>query len=139
MGRSLALALAGLVALALAGCAGSSPQSLTGMLTSDGARRKLDDERCQDYGFKRGTDAYANCRLKFEQIRGAADGEVPRARQDAVIEPTALSSGRKVYDTSECIGPVVMGGCKGSIFPNKAYHPTCHGEWLNGQCTGPMF
>lgn len=55
--------------------------------------------------------------------------------------PTSRSGaqGGKVYDRSECIGPVIMGRCEGSIIPNKAYHPTCHGTWLNGQCTGPMF
>ena len=47
--------------------------------------------------------------------------------------------GGKVYDVSECVGPVIMGRCQGSIIPNKAYHPTCYGTWLNGQCTGPLF
>jgi hypothetical protein len=46
---------------------------------------------------------------------------------------------RKVYDADECIGPIINGRCHGTILPNKAYHPTCHGEWINGQCTGPMF
>lgn len=51
----------------------------------------------------------------------------------------AVGTDRKVYDASECIGPVIMGECKGSILPNRAHHPTCHGQMLNGQCTGPMF
>ena len=61
------------------------------------------------------------------------------AQSQPVLEHPAPNNGRKVYDTSECIGPVIMGECKGSILPNNAYHPTCYGQWLNGQCTGPMF
>lgn len=51
----------------------------------------------------------------------------------------ATTDGHTVYSASECIGPVIMGECKGSILPNTAYHQTCHGEMLNGMCTGPMF
>ena len=46
---------------------------------------------------------------------------------------------KRVFDSSECIGPIVNGQCQGSILPNKAYHPTCHGEWIGGRCTGPLF
>jgi hypothetical protein len=126
--------------LLLTGCASASRQSLRGAFTSEGARSSLDDQKCREYGYQRGTDAYANCRLKLEDIR-ASDGatsEVDRVRP-AVSEPATVAGDRKVYEASECIGPVIMGECKGSILPNKAYHPTCHGEWLNGQCTGPMF
>jgi len=49
------------------------------------------------------------------------------------------SEGEKVYSADECTGPVVMGVCQGQIIPHAAYHPTCHGEMLNGQCTGPLF
>jgi hypothetical protein len=47
--------------------------------------------------------------------------------------------GQTVYNASECVGPVIMGVCHGSILPNQATHPTCYGQMLNGQCTGPMF
>lgn len=47
--------------------------------------------------------------------------------------------GTEVYSQSECIGPLINGVCQGAIVPNAAYHQTCHGEMLNGQCTGPMF
>ena len=60
----------------------------------------------------------------------------------AVPQPPLRSqapTGQKVYDANECIGPVIMGRCHGTILPKKAYHPTCYGSWLNGQCTGPMF
>lgn len=45
----------------------------------------------------------------------------------------------RVYREDECIGPVIMGRCHGSVIDKGGYHPTCHGEWLNGQCTGPLF
>jgi len=48
-------------------------------------------------------------------------------------------TGQTVYSASECIGPVVMGVCHGTILPNQGTHPVCHGEMLNGVCTGPMF
>lgn len=50
-----------------------------------------------------------------------------------------LGGGRAVYEESECIGAVVMGKCHGSVLPNASYHKKCHGEMLNGTCTGPLF
>lgn len=49
------------------------------------------------------------------------------------------ADGRTVYAPGECIGAIVMDVCHGSILPNAGYHPVCHGETINGQCTGPMF
>jgi hypothetical protein len=47
--------------------------------------------------------------------------------------------GQTVYNANECIGAIVNGQCHGSILLNRAYHPTCHGQMINGTCTGPMF
>lgn len=44
-----------------------------------------------------------------------------------------------VYSPSECVGAVVNGICHGSILPNGGPHQVCHGEMLNGACTGPTF
>ena len=49
------------------------------------------------------------------------------------------AQGQTVYDEDECIGPVIMGRCHGSILPKGGYRKKCYGEWLGGQCTGPMF
>jgi len=49
------------------------------------------------------------------------------------------SSGIPVYDADECVGPIIMGECKGTIVPKSAYRKRCYGEMLNGRCTGPMF
>ena len=64
-------------------------------------------------------------------------GTQSRSGAGPVIE--RFEQGGKVYNSSECIGPVIMGRCEGTILPKKAYHPTCHGSWLNGRCIGPMF
>lgn len=50
-----------------------------------------------------------------------------------------VSARNTVYGADECIGPIVAGKCHGQIVDKGGYHKTCHGEWLNGQCTGPMF
>jgi hypothetical protein len=53
--------------------------------------------------------------------------------------PTRRTEYSTVYSPDECIGAIVNGVCHGSILPKSAYHRTCYGEMLNGQCTGPMF
>ena len=45
--------------------------------------------------------------------------------------------GTAVYSAGQCIGPVIMGVCQGSIVGVPAAR--CYGTMLNGQCTGPMF
>ena len=45
---------------------------------------------------------------------------------------------QRVYDASECIGAIVNHRCHGTILPNKAVHPKCHGPWIGGRCTGPL-
>ena len=107
-------------------------------------RKAAADAKCRDLGFKGGSDAFANCRLQLESAR-IAEMRAARSRsaqeEDELDQGGALlgTGGRTVYSASECVGPAVMGKCQGSIVPNTAYHPTCHGEFLNGQCTGPMF
>ena len=107
-------------------------------------QRAADDAKCRELGFKPQTEAYGNCRLQLEQIRATerkSIAETQRGNSLGQSQPHVISQegSRKVYSRDECIGPVVMGRCEGTILPKKAYHPTCHGEWLNGQCTGPMF
>jgi hypothetical protein len=92
------------------------------------------DTKCRELGFKAGTDAFANCRLQLETAR-VAERRAVQSRSAADDD----GQGGTVYSAGECIGPVIMGRCQGSVIPNGAYHPTCHGELLNGQCTGPMF
>jgi hypothetical protein len=68
--------------------------------------------------------------------RGQASNGNGTAPNADLVQPR---SGQKVFNASECIGPIIMGVCQGSILPNQAYHPTCYGQMLNGNCTGPMF
>jgi len=109
------------------------------------------DAVCYMRGFQFGTAHHSECVYEVKMGRGGGGpvtatppvprGEGPVASRISPPPPTAgrVEEGGKVYDPSECIGPVIMGRCHGQILPNKAYHPTCHGTWLNGHCTGPMF
>jgi len=56
-----------------------------------------------------------------------------------VYSSSSPETGQTVYSASECVGTIVAGVCHGAILPNQATHPVCHGEMLNGTCTGPMF
>ena len=58
--------------------------------------------------------------------------------QQHAVPDGGFTDENTVYDASECVGTVVAGICHGSILPNKAVHPICHGEMVNGQCTGPL-
>ena len=46
------------------------------------AREAADDVKCRQFGFKAGTEAYGNCRLKLEQIR-ATEAAAAQTRQGA--------------------------------------------------------
>jgi hypothetical protein len=76
----------------------------------------------------------------LSRLSAATNGQSlqSRPKENGQIQVSAPNS-HLVYDASECIGAIVMGECHGSILSNSAYHPTCHGEMLNGQCTGPLF
>jgi hypothetical protein len=109
------------------------------------------DAACYMRGFQFGTAHHNQCVYEVKMGRGggtvtATPPPVPRSEghlASRISPPPAtgggVEQGGKVYDPSECIGPVIMGRCHGQILPNKAYHPTCYGSWLNGHCTGPMF
>jgi hypothetical protein len=104
---------------------------------------------CYMRGFQFGTTHHDQCVYDVKMERGKAEAQEqpvkPTSRPGPAIKkaspPVAggVEQGGKVYDGSECIGPVIMGRCEGTILPKKAYHPTCYGTWLNGKCTGPMF
>ena len=96
-------------------------------------REAADIAKCRELGFKTGNDAFANCRFQLETARRRA------MQSRRAQEESGDGEGKTVYSAGECVGPVIMGKCEGSIIPNAAYHPTCHGQMLNGKCTGPMF
>ena len=122
----------------LAGCVADAQWFPPGGAIYGRSIETVDDEKCRKFGFEPKSEAYGNCRLQLEQIR-AIERSAAHTRARTTPPLGAVAHGGKVYSSEECIGPVVMGRCQGSILPNKAYHPTCHGEWLNGQCTGPLF
>lgn len=121
-----------LLALALAACAG----------TAAALRAELDKstETYKACIAAKGPDGCKTERAIFEMERMRLTKALYQ-RQNAVPGPNVLppafgahaggaALGGKVYNSSECIGPVIMGRCNGSILPNRAYHPTCHGTWL---------
>lgn len=84
----------------------------------------------------------------FEQRQAQPEGSDLHRKNDSgnplqyvQTPPNALAmpNSYKVYSPDECVGAIVMGECHGAIIEHGGYHPTCHGEMLNGQCTGPMF
>ena len=54
--------LAVLLTLFVTGCVSMTPEE----------RRALDNQTCSSYGFRRGTDAFANCLLSLDLDRRAA-------------------------------------------------------------------
>ena len=99
-------------------------------------------------------DAHADVLDLFSAVRAARQVEREQATtpddhkkpvgvdQEIIAQRTAPMSSpnsTRVYSPDECIGAIIMGECKGSILEHGGYHPTCHGQMLNGQCTGPMF
>ncbi len=85
--------------------------------------------------------ALSNARLtayEFDMALLEAIANSPQSNRNAYI-PGNNTYGTTVYSRDECIGPVIMGECKGTIVPKGGYHKKCYGQMLNGQCTGPMF
>jgi hypothetical protein len=78
-----------------------------------------------------------------DKVLHAHDALAPTPRNDLGVSipypmAPAIPDGVQVYSASQCIGAVVMGVCHGAIAPGASVQ-TCHGQMLNGQCTGPMF
>lgn len=63
----------------------------------------------------------------------------PARRSMPVIGHEPMRHGTPVYPASDCIGPVIMGICHGSILPSQAVPQRCYGTMLNGSCIGPQF
>jgi hypothetical protein len=110
---------------------------------------EMAEAECYIRGFQFGTAHHDQCVYEVKMGGGreqqrASEAVVPRVSQPQDAPERApiqeqVARGSKVYSAEECIGPIIMGKCHGSILPNGGYHPTCHGAWLAGRCTGPMF
>jgi len=55
------------------------------------------------------------------------------------VEPAQSPGSTVVFPARECIGAVVNGVCHGGRISTDPMPVRCHGEMLNGRCTGPMF
>jgi hypothetical protein len=77
--------------------------------------------------------------IKGIDLNASRDATAATAIAPRMRSPDSAGDGTPVYSRSECIGPVIGGVCQGALAPNGGYHETCHGQMLNGSCTGPMF
>jgi hypothetical protein len=133
--RALLIVLLGLTLTACGPAVNDALDKFWGGPEARARQAEADDAKCKNLGFKPGTDGYGNCRLQLEQIRATQNA----ATAQQLSQEQKVSQSGKVYNRDECIGPVIMGRCEGTIAPQGGYRPTCHGQWINGQCTGPMF
>jgi hypothetical protein len=79
---------------------------------------------CRIRGFQFGTPHHDRCvyEVKMAEVRKqqrANEAAVPRVSQPAPVQEH-VARGGKVYSAEECIGPVIMGECHGSILPRGA-------------------
>ena len=63
--------LIGLKSGALLGCASANPNSVVGAFSVN-ARSEMDDKKCQEFGYKKGSTEYGNCRLELEKARAVS-------------------------------------------------------------------
>jgi hypothetical protein len=61
----------GLMSCALAACAGARPNSIVGAFSMN-ARSQMDDNKCQEFGYKKGSPEYGNCRIELEKARATS-------------------------------------------------------------------
>src|SRR5215469_16297244 len=73
----LLVAISLATSLTLAGCLGSEERIA--------AQNAQDDQKCQSYGARQGTDAYVNCRAQLDSARRTAE-----AIEDAAPPPSAF-------------------------------------------------
>jgi hypothetical protein len=106
-----------------------TPESYKAILSDPEQSRRLSDGL-----------AYVDAMTAYYHTDRPPAPRAQTAAPDAVVAtPSSPTDGVKVYNARQCIGAVVNGECHGSIMPDAAYHPTCHGQMINGMCTGPMF
>jgi hypothetical protein len=58
---------------------------------------------------------------------------------ESTIGGSSSGQGIPMYDEDDCIGPVIMGECKGTILSPGPPKSRCYGSVLNGECIGPEF
>lgn len=73
-----------------------------------------------------------------EWCRIAADNG--RSSREFPLDLKPLPKGVSyVYDASQCDGTFEHGVCNGVSRPRIAAAPVCHGEMIDGVCSGPIF
>jgi hypothetical protein len=117
------------------GTLGITELGIAGQERQEGLAKKT----CLESGLKENTPAYTKCFIDIKKAQLSHSQVTNEINNQSIRQQDVIETGHKVYNASECIGPVIMGKCEGTIQDTGGYHKTCHGEMLNGQCTGPMF
>jgi len=103
----------------------ATKQSALATLENCLKNNKNDTSKCKDsYSLYMATLQSAKPKVKLEHEIGLS-------------EPNTVNQ-HKVFPASDCIGAVVNGICHGSVI-DTGQGMTCHGEMLDGKCTGPLF
>lgn len=127
-----------LATMQVCGCAAESRLAsgadhllLGGLIQDDEARRRnevryrADIEAC---GFWAGAEW---CRL------GADDRNISRMYPAA--KGGSRPPGEIVFDPSQCSAPLVGGRCLASLIIKPLKPASCHGQMIDGVCSGPIF
>lgn len=124
-----------IASIMLGACSQQTAQDFTNAFSGIPTSKDIQNHqsKCTEMGFKKGSEVFSNCMMRLYDAHIAARSALHN--QSGARTPV----GQKVYDSGECIGAVIMGECHGSILPKKVYRPTCHGQMVNGQCTGALF
>lgn len=103
-----------MIAIALTGCADGlntriseigSPQDTQARKAREAqAIQDAENARCASFGFRPGTDAFANCRLEMEKAKIGAAGAVMGVSQPAYQRP--------IDCTSSTFGPTTTTSCR---------------------------
>jgi len=117
-------------------CASKAPEER--VCTAEWLNANYPDKTTQNYEFM-----YQTCLQYWMAVIERNQNTVSQPRRHWQSEYgntyNDSSSGIPVYSPDECVGPIINGECHGSIIPKAGYRKKCYGDWIGGQCTGPMF
>lgn len=133
---------AGLAVVSLCGCAVVRPvgsladRALIGGYFGESRARKANEAAYRlDLKTCAGSGAAAEwCRLGADDRNMARMGPNGAYRRPISEVPVAF-----VYDDSLCAGAVIGGRCQGKIIARPAPPAICHGQMIDGSCTGPTY
>lgn len=106
---------------------------LAGAITGAHARASAESEYRIDVKACGSQPGSEWCRL------AADDRNSARAYPPGMVGKPAVQGGQIVFDQSECAVPLAHGRCPGLVVMRSTAPPSCHGQIIDGQCSGPVF